>query len=405
MQRKHITPRKDWLEQLTKDGVLWSTTEEGPYWNEAMQTPVYYEFTASEQNSLEQAANVIHKYSLTFLEWFFESASGEEKESIWGLFNIPVSIRQVIQDSWDNDEWGFYGRFDFIMTKNGPKLLEYNADTPTILIESAASQWNWFSDNQEAGKFSSSSYQFNEVHEALIQHWRDMKKYNGITKTLNFVATQQVDDFATISYLADTAHQAGIPVKVFDINEIQLGDDNNFYDLESQHMDLCFKLYPWEWMMEDEFGASIPKSRTRFIEPAWKMMLSNKALLVMLWKMFPECPYLVPAFSGKVDYALQKSEGYGTKWVSKPILSREGSNVTIFDVEDPNFTKIETSGPYSEEPTIIQQYIEWEPIDKCYPMLGVWMVGDDAVGLGIREDDSPITQNNSRFIPHVVVMD
>jgi glutathionylspermidine synthase len=35
-----------------------------------------------------------------------------------------------------------------------------------------------------------------------------------------------------------------------------------------------------------------------------------------------------------------------------------------------------------------------------YPVIGAWIVGDEPAGIGIREDDTPITRNTSRFIPH-----
>lgn len=94
----------------------------------------------------------------------------------------------------------------------------------------------------------------------------------------------------------------------------------------------------------------------------------------------------------------------GDKWVTKPLLSREGMNVKIWSINHEGIAELVegVDGDYDESEFVTQQYIEWNPIDGVYPMMGVWMVGDDPVALGIREDDSVITQNNSRFIPHVV---
>lgn len=396
MQRLSIEARKDWLPQLTSEGVLWTTTEEGPYWTEALKQPKYYSFTRFEQEQLEQAANEIHEMCLETMEWLIEQATDAQRYEIFEMFNIPEEARPEIIRSWVDDEWGMYGRFDFIMTKHGPKLLEYNADTPTILIESAISQWNWFKDNKE--KFSPNAFQFNEIHEALVNHWGDMAFANEIGDKINFVATTQVDDFATIAYMAEVAAEAGLNVNMFDIGEISL-ENGRFFDITGQHIDTCFKLYPWEWMYEDEFGSAIANSRTRFIEPTWKMMLSNKALLVLLYQRYPHCEWLVPAYMEDDFDRLNLFTKCRPKWVLKPLLSREGCNVRIFEYGK---SAEETGGNYGDEPRIVQEYIEWVDFDGCYPMLGVWMVGNDAVGLGIREDDSRITGNNSRFIPHVV---
>jgi glutathionylspermidine synthase len=36
-------------------------------------------------------------------------------------------------------------------------------------------------------------------------------------------------------------------------------------------------------------------------------------------------------------------------------------------------------------------------------VVGSWIIGDEAAGIGIREDESPITKNTSRFLPHYFV--
>lgn len=395
MRRLNINPRINWLQQLTNEGVLWTTTENGPYWNEAMPQPVFYELTRHEQEQLEQAGNEVHEMCISALTWMLENASHHEREKWFDIFQIPPFIRQKIIDSWNNDEWGFYGRFDFVMTANGPKLLEYNADTPTTLIESSISQWNWFVDNQMS---YNGYYQYNEIHESMVRHWSDMRKYNDLRGLLHITGFAQIDDYSTLAYIAETAKEAGQDVKIIDIETIGVENDLDFEDADGTDIHNCFKLYPWEWMLHDEYGQLLPKSRTRFIEPAWKMLLSNKALLVLLWNLFPYNRWLVEA---DVD---GNKKRYG-KWVKKPLLSREGSNIEIIDYgHGTNYGQLvsKTGGDYGEEGYIYQQYIEWQPVDGKYPMLGVWMVGNDAVGLGIREDDGPITQNNSRFIPHVV---
>lgn len=394
MQRLNITPRDNWQSKVEEDGILWSTTENGPYWNEAMDKPAYYSFTKQEQSELEHAGNVIHKLCLDSLNWMLEEADEETRNTWFDNFCIPVNYRQYILDSWENDEWALYGRFDFIMTKEGPKLLEYNADTPTTLIESAITQWNWFDDNRS--KFPENTSQFNEIHEALVRHWGDMKSNNHITDKVHFTAFSQIDDMATVVYMAETAKEAGLEVEVLPIEHVGLVD-NNFIDSNGKEIRNCFKLYPWEWMSEDAYGDYIPNATTRWIEPSWKMLLSNKAILALLYKRYPECKYLVPSYLSDKEFKVQ----VGEKWVTKPLLSREGSNIVIWEGTEQGVVELSsTKGDYDESKIVYQKFIEWVEFDGNYPMLGVWMVGD-AVGLGIREDDTVVTQNNSRFIPHV----
>ena len=63
---------------------------------------------------------------------------------------------------------------------------------------------------------------------------------------------------------------------------------------------MVYKLYPWEWVLGDDFGKHVIRSlpETTWIEPLWKTLLSNKALLAVLWEMYPGHPNLLPGLAG-----------------------------------------------------------------------------------------------------------
>lgn len=400
MERLVIAPRKGWKDTVANEGMLWAVTENGPYWNEAMDKPVYYKLTHEEQYQLEQAADDVHTKCITSLVWLLEEASNEDRNYWFDVFGIPTQYRDMVIKSWDRDEWSVYGRFDFILTDEGPKLLEYNADTPTTLIETAISQYNWMVENQKSENLPDHLDQFNCLHESLVNHWKDMKAGNNLPNKVHFAAFSQMDDLSTATYMAETAAEAGLQVQVLPIEQVGYNQETNkFVDIRSENIDAIFKLYPWEWMVEDSFGKYLPNSTTRWIEPSWKMLLSNKAILALLWRRHPSCEYLVPAYVNESQFEPKEGE----KWVTKPLLSREGCNVTIWECRKNGQMDIisHSEGNYDENNVIYQKYIEWNTVNGKYPMLGVWMVGDDPVALGIREDDGPVTQNNSRFIPHV----
>jgi glutathionylspermidine synthase len=149
-----------------------------------------------------------------------------------------------------------------------------------------------------------------------------------------------------------------------------------------------FKLYPWEWMIHEAFGRFLPAAPTRWLEPPWKMVLSNKGILAVLWRMFPSSPYLLRA----------EFEPFGDSYAIKPILSREGANVTLMR----NGQVIaETDGEYGEVPVVYQSLANLPEFSRNYPVLGSWIIDGEARGMGIREDVSPITGNVSRFVPHL----
>jgi glutathionylspermidine synthase len=160
-----------------------------------------------------------------------------------------------------------------------------------------------------------------------------------------------------------------------------------FVDEHNRPIRRLFKLYPWEWVVRDEFGHHVPHCTTRWLEPAWKMILSCKSILPLLWDHYPDSPYLLPASFDPLP----------GDFVRKPVHGREGSNIQVVRGGQVVF---ETDGPYHEGPFVYQRYAPPRPFDGRYPILGAWVVNGKACGLGVREGDDVITRNTSRFVPH-----
>ena len=146
-----------------------------------------------------------------------------------------------------------------------------------------------------------------------------------------------------------------------------------------------------------QFGATIAKAPTRWIEPPWKAILSNKGMLPLLWEMFPGHPNLLPAYFEDDPKAAQ----LGTSFVRKPLFSREGANVTLVSA---GTTLIEQEGPYGAEGFIRQALAPLPNFSGQYPVIGSWLVDHTPCGLSIREDENPITGNTSRFLPHAILV-
>lgn len=125
------------------------------------------------------------------------------------------------------------------------------------------------------------------------------------------------------------------------------------------------------------------------LEPAWKMLLSNKGLLPILWEIFPDHPNLLPAYEG--------AERLGACYVAKPKLSREGANIARIEG---GVVVEETEGGYGAEGRVYQALAAIPSFEGNHPVCGVWIVDHEPAGLGIREDCRLITSNLSRFVPH-----
>jgi glutathionylspermidine synthase len=299
---------------------------------------------------------------------------------------VPKELRPLIESSWEQDHPTIYGRFDLACDLEGQiKMLEYNADTPTALLEAAAVQWRWLEETRPEAD------QFNAIHERLIDAWKWMKENVLFDSTLHFASLEDIEDEVTVLYMMDVASQAGVQTNKILLNDIGWDETNRrFVDLENRPITSIFKLYPWEWLTTDSFWPHLRNhfSETIWIEPAWKTLLSCKGILPILWEINPDHPLLLEAYFN--------DPGGMKEHVRKPLFSREGANITI---TTSNGT-ISTEGDYGEEGCVYQAFARTAEFDGHYPIIGSWIIGDEACGIGVRESDTPITDNRSRFIPH-----
>jgi glutathionylspermidine synthase len=370
MHRHRCQPRTEWRQKVAAVGLTYHSHADGPYWDES----ACYELTAGEVDALEAAAHELHYRCI-------DAAEAVIANGWWSRLGIPDVAVPAIRRSWERDDFSLYGRFDLAYdAQSPPKLLEYNADTPTALIEAAVAQWFWLQDTHPAAD------QFNSIHERLIEAW---KRFAG--QTIHFSSIQEhPEDEQTVLYLRDTCEQAGVKTKSVFVEDIGWDTGKEmFVDLDNQRIERCFKLYPWEWLWHEEFGPHLAGDPVQFIEPTWKMLLSNKGLLPVLWELFPDHPNLLPAY--------EDAAPLGGRYVRKPKLSREGSNIAWFEG---GVAVEETGGDYGEEGHVFQAPAALPVFDGNRPVFGVWVVDHEPAGLGIREDTRRITGNLSRFVPH-----
>jgi len=374
MRRVAAEPRPNWQQRVEEAGLVWHSGEQ-VYWNES----AFYEFTAPEIDLLETATNELEQMTLAAAQHIIDN-------HLYARLAIPPHAISLIESSWEAEPPSLYGRFDLAYDGvNPPKLLEYNADTPTSLLEAAVVQWYWLQD-----RFPSRD-QFNSIHERLIALWKELTPYLPGGR-IDFCSMDDREDGMTVTYLQDTAQQAGLAASAFPIAEIGW-NGRSFVGPDDRELEAVFKLYPWEWMVREEFGRHIASAPTLWIEPPWKMLLSNKGLLPVLWDLYPRHPYLLEA---RFD-----SPGLMMSWVKKPLLGREGANITLHQPGK----DLETTGSYGQEGFIYQELAPMENSSGVYPVLGSWVIGHEegnaAAGMGIRESATPITNNLSQFVPHL----
>lgn len=385
MQRIACPERADWRQKAEAAGFLFHTLDGARYWDES----AYYAFTLAEiERDLEAPTAELDGLCRELV------GRAVDDERVLRLLRIPERYWTLIAASWKRGDKSLYGRFDFRYDGQGPaKLLEYNADTPTAVYETAVFQWLWLKDAIDAGIVPPAADQFNSLHERLIAAWQSLGPVGRVHLA---GVTDNPEDAGTLAYLEDTARQAGLATTVLPMEAIGRKPNGAFVDLADQPINVAFKLYPWELMFREKFGVYLAGAPTKWLEPPWKAVLSNKGILPLLWAMFPGHPNLLPAYFDDDPKAAELGDSY----VKKPLYSREGANVEIVVAGS---TVDRDSGPYGAEGFVRQAVAELARFDGNYTVLGSWIAGGTACGLGIREDASPITKNTSRFLPHAII--
>jgi glutathionylspermidine synthase len=389
MQRIPIAPRSNITARAAETGFTFANIDGTMYWDER----TYYGF------SLRQIEHDIEDPSRELAALCVDLAGRIiADERLLRRLEIPEHAWTLIAESFKRRDPSLYGRFDFSYDGKGPaRLLEYNADTPTALFEAAVFQWHWLEDQKAAGLLPGGADQFNSIHEKLIARLGAIKAATPKAKQLHLACVDATaEDRGLIDYLADCAVQAGFATYELAMQEIGVSTRHAFVDLQDDPIDLMFKLYPWEWLFAEPFGRDKAMHTTQFIEPPWKAVLSNKGILPLLWQMAPGHPNLLETYF-EDDPAKSALAG---RFARKPLYSREGSNITLIDA---GHTVDAADGPYAQGAHIVQALAPLPNFDGNYPVIGSWIIGDDACGIGVREDTSPITKNTSRFIPHAIL--
>ncbi|MGW5333788.1 glutathionylspermidine synthase family protein [Streptomyces bauhiniae] len=394
MERRTITPRPHWQRTVEEQGIVYPLTRHPdgslrPYWDES----AHYVFSLPEVEALEETVEELHAMCL--------SAAGHlvEHGRLADLGITDPNVAAAVTESWHRraELPSLYGRFDLHYDGTGPaKMLEYNADTPTSLVEAASAQWFWMED-----RFPGAD-QWNSLHERLVDSWRKQAKLLPPGAPLHFAhssADELGEDLMTVAYLKETAEQAGLDTDWLAMEEIGWDTlSGRFVDNRLRFIRAIFKLYPWEWLTTDEFAGHVLDTldhgggtgSTLWIEPAWKMLLSNKALLAILWELYPGHPHLLPAYlDGPRELAAT------TGYAAKPLLGREGEGVTLHPPGSP--------APPGGEVRCYQALVPLPSFDGNHVVLGAWIVGEEAAGLGIRESSGLITDSYARFLPHVIL--
>lgn len=373
MRRFPLTPRADWLEQLTALGMDLEANPTSPYWRE----DAAYSFSEEDVETLHEAADEL-------IEMIEAATAHVIENDRFAALGIPPPLAELAAYSWRQQEPSLYGRFDLRFDGvSPPKLLEYNADTPTALFEASVVQWHWLE------QCFAGSDQYNSIHEGLLDTWNTWRREGRLSRVHFACMPEDDDDLLTTAYLQDTAVQAGLDGHLIQIPDIGW-DGKRFVDLAKARIDALFKLYPWDWLVDDDFFPNLVASGTKVIEPAWRIITASKGILAVLWELFPDHPNLLPA-----AFDARSIDG---PVILKPLHGREGANMIV----ERGGARVTTEGPYEDMATVAQAFLPLPDLDGWHPVIGLWTVGREPRGMGVREERSLITGRGARFVPHLM---
>lgn len=368
MKLAHFSERPDWRERMEALGFVYHSYD-GLYWMDRLGV----ELSEAEHAELGRASLDVHRLGLDIVA----DACHSGDFAPWALPDIAC---RLIAESWERRDPALYGRFDFTLDGRGrAKAYEYNADTPTSIMEGGRASGDWA---RARGLRDASS-----MGEAMPRAFAALRSL-GCEKMAIAGLSSSVEDTANLFPMVDWAARAGIEASWRPFEDLEHDPNLRVHGFDGEHFDWIFKLYPWEQLALP--GAEhLLSTRTRFVEPAWKLLLSSKAFMALAWEREPGHPNLLPCyFEGATGPGLEA--GYARK----PLYSREGANIQIVDAQG----RISQSeiGPYGREGHVLQAFCPMRELEpgKLFT-LGGWVCGSEFGGAIARFADSQVVTNTS----------
>ncbi|EAK7234635.1 glutathionylspermidine synthase family protein [Campylobacter upsaliensis] len=377
---------KNYLESI---GFSWHTDEDGSDYLDNRFICV----SKNEANAYYEAANELY-------DMFIAAAQNVIDNDRFDELGIPFNLIDAIKMSWENEvHWHLYGRFDFAGGLDGKpiKLIEFNADTPTSLFESAILQWAMLKQNN-----LDEHLQFNSIYESLMDNFKRLitldesveefeEHYRGWKILFSSVAGNKEEELTT-KLLAHIAKDVGFECDFAYVDEVEFGEEGIFKN--GVNYEYWFKLIPWEEIAIEEGELAMlltqimRNQKAIILNPAYTLLFQSKGILKILWELYPNHPLLLESSYEPLQ---------GKDFVRKPMFGREGANISI--VKD-DVKLQENIGPYGNNKMIYQQYYELNSNENEYYQAGVFFAYEGC-GLGFRKGGL-IIDNASKFVGHII---
>ncbi|OPA82097.1 glutathionylspermidine synthase family protein [Campylobacter pinnipediorum] len=387
---KKIQPlNNEFLEQI---GFTWHTDEDNTSYvsDEIIQVEKY------EAEAYYQASNELYDMFVSAAEYIIEN-------NLFHEVGIPFNLVELVKQSWENDvHWHLYGRFDLAGGLDGKpiKLIEFNADTPTAVFETAIIQWAMLKFNK-----MDEDLQFNDLYAGLVENFKRLvtlsedtsefdKFYEGWKILFSSIAGS-IEDENTTKLLKNAATEAGFQTEFAYVDEVEFSDEDGILK-DDESYEYWFKLIPWEdiAIQEGELALILKNilqnQKAIVLNPAYTLLFQSKGILKILWDLYPNHPLLLQTSDKPLE---------GKKCVKKPIFGREGANVSIIEANGEISSK--NGGEYDESKAIYQEFYEFNKDEKGNNYQAGVFFAYEGCALGYRKGGD-ILNNTSKFVGHFI---
>ncbi|UJR16808.1 hypothetical protein I4U23_003707 [Adineta vaga] len=357
---------------------------------------LYYKINVDFLLTIAETSNELHRM-------FLEATNRViQDDDLLTRFGIPKIFWNRIRHSWNHEQnQCMTGRFDLGFDGHQVKVYEYNADTATTLFEGAILQKKWAESVKLPSNFTSSR----RLHQILVNNWKHME----ITNRVHLLIDDSKDEMLTALYMQNVLKEANIESKLYVGTNQFYWKDETIIDDDGETVEFVWKLWMWDSVLHNEYstehsngqhpqiGDILLHKQIKIIEPLWKVITNNKALLAVLWQTYPNHPNLLRTEWKLTDELKQLS------FVKKPIVGRCSHNITIYDAKNDESIIAETKGNFSSYDNIYQEFFLATNYNGHHPVISSWVIREKFGGFVVREDENLITNNHSSVVPCCIV--
>lgn len=367
----------------------------------------YCTISKTAEQELMRATNELHLLYLNATDVVLKN------DTLLRRFNIPEALWSKIRLSWKKQQTQMItGRLDFCLDERGLKVYEYNADSASCYAETGLILSKW----AKKAKLSRGLNAGRNLTNALIASW----EHSDAEPFIHIMQDRDKEERYHALFMQRMLKAAGFRTKIIKgVLDLAWNENGNIVDDEGRIIRCVWKTWAWETVLE-QFRKNKgllhepltrknkPRKRVYLMdvllsptihvyEPLWTIIPSNKAILPILWSLYPNHPYLLESTFDLSSHL--KKEGYAIK----PIAGRQGRNIQLVSTDKQGLD--EAKDPLGKQNNIYQQLWCLPKVDSRYIQICTFTVSGHYGGACVRSNSLGVIKGRSDMLPLRVIED